>query len=340
MSAADLALELVGYNKEVLGIGVESACMTERLEQRGCTVVEMEHSLQPAVATRPGTGERVMASDLDDSVAWQQFKDESFDAVLLTDVLAGVDDPLAALSRGARKIKPAGVLVAWLPNVAHGDARRALRHGEFRYGRHGLLDSRHVESFTLDAIRTLFRRAGLLVVDTARVIMPLFGSQFGATRDQERPDVLRDLMNDPEIETYEYVLRAVRDNGDWAVAELTGRLHELSDRVHGEKIRTALLRAELRQMDDLAFELKRHQKHIEEQQSAIAEQQQYIDALTGHISGLEHNVEVLTRSLEELHQNYVATDAMYKEMLGRRTVQGTAPVRWAYDKLTRRPEGM
>jgi hypothetical protein len=337
-SAADLALELVGYNKEVLGVGRVSAAMTESLMQQGCTVSMLERFVPPDWRSSTGTDEQPDVSDLDDDVAWLEAKDESFDVVLVADELVRARDPLAVLGRATRKLKPAGVLVAWLPNVAHGDTRIALEQGNFRYGGHGSLDVSQLESFTLVTIRDLFRRSGLVIVDTARVIVPLFGQQFGVIRDEAQPKSLHDLLDEPEIETYEFVVRAVRDNGDRALADLAQRFHELADRVHGESARSALLRIELRQMEYVSWELQRHQEHVQDQQRAIAEQQRYIEALTGHISGLEHNVEVLTRSLEELHQSYVAVQATYKEILGRRTVRGTAPIRRAYDKLTRRPE--
>jgi hypothetical protein len=337
-SAADLALELVGYNKEVLGVGRVSAAMAESLTEQGCTVSVVERFVPSDWRSSTGTGEQPDVRDLDDDVAWQEAKDESFDAVLLADELVCARDPLAILGRATGKLKPSGVLVAWLPNVAHGDTRIALEQGTFRYGGHGLLDVSQVESFTLAAIRNLFRLSGLLVVDTARVIVPLFGQQFGVIREEARPKSLHDLLDDPEIETYEFVVRAVRDNGDRALADLAERFHELADRVHGESARSALLRIELRQMEYVSWELQQHQEHVQDQQRAITEQQRYIEALTGHVSGLEHNVEVLTRSLEELHQSYVAVEATYKEILGRRTVQGTAPIRWVYDKFTRRPK--
>lgn len=312
--AADLALELVGYNKEVLGIGCASASLTERLAGHACTVFE---------------------AGLDDG-DWQQAKDESFDVVLLTDALAASADPHGFLSAAARKMKSSGVLVAWLPNVAHGDTRIAIEERRFRYGGRGLLEGPQVGHFTLGAIRDLFGQAGLVIVDTARVIRPLIEPQFGVTRHEARPEGLHDLMDDPEIETYEFVVRAVQDNRDQALAALAGRVHELSDRARDEMTRTALLRAELRQKDLISLDLEQHRKLVGDQQLAIEEQQQYIEALRGHVSGLERNLETLTESLEELRRSSAATDAKYQAMLGRWTVRATAPIRSISERLSRK----
>ena len=66
-----------------------------------------------------------------------------------------------------------------LPNVAHGDVRLLLLGGSFRYREVGLLDRTHLRFFTLETIRELLRDAGLLVVDTKGVVVPLFGAELG-----------------------------------------------------------------------------------------------------------------------------------------------------------------
>lgn len=303
-----LALELVGSNKEVLGVGCPSASLTEGLASQGCTVSVV---------------------DSDDS-EWPGVDDESFDVVVLAEWVSS-RDPYPVLCRAARKMKASGVLVARLPNVNHGSTGIAIEKGRFRYGRHGLLEGPHVKHFTPDAIRELFRRSGLVIVDTARVVVPLVEAQFGVTRAEVAPHRLHDLLNDPEGETYEFVLRAVRDNGDRAVAELTKRVDELNERAREETVRTAVLRAELWQMQLLFHDLERHRKLAGEQRQTIEEQQRYIEALEGHASGLERNVEVLTQSLQEL-QAAMAAIPKHPTNLARRTA------RRVLDGLTRQPK--
>jgi SAM-dependent methyltransferase len=307
--AAELALEFVGYNKEVLAIGC-SPVLAKLLAGHACSVIEV---------------------DVDD-VVWHGAKDESFDAVILTEALANSPEPLEILSRAVHKLKPSGVLVSWLPNMAHGDTRTAAMEGQFRSGGHGVLDGPQVGSFTLQTIRDLFRRAGLVIVEMARVIVPLVEPQFGVTRDEVRPEGLHDLLEDPEIETYEFVLRAVPDNGDQALVDLTRRFDEFADRARDETVRTALVRSELWQKDLLSLELEQHRKLAAEQQQVIAEQQRYIEALRGHASGLEHNVEVLTHSLEQFRSPSAATETNHATR--GRAERATAPIHWISRKLT------
>jgi hypothetical protein len=214
------------------------------------------------------------------------------------------------LRHAVRKLKPTGFVVTSMPNVAHGDVRIALMNGRFQYSEWGLLDRTHLRFFTLETIREFLSEAGLVVVDTKRVVEPLFHTELGVTRRDISPKTLDELYTDPEIETYQFVMKSVRENGSQAVAELATRVNELSDRVYHQRVRLALFRKTLRDTTVL-------DQHI-------AAHQEYIKALEGHVSGLEHNIEVLTEGL-------VDADARYRAAMSSRTVSGL--LRRVYGKL-------
>jgi hypothetical protein len=210
------------------------------------------------------------------------------------------------LRQAARKLKPSGFIVTSLPNIAHGDVRIALMNGSFPYGETGLLDRTHLHFFTLESIRQMMEEAGLVVVDTKRVVIPLFQSELGVTRAHVSQRTLDELHTDPEVESYQYVMKSVRDNGDSEVAELSHRVSELTERVHNQRMRIALLRREI--IDNRIL----HDDDIAAHRRDIEGQRRYIEALNGHVSGLEHNIEILTRSLteaEERHRAALATRA-------------------------------
>ena len=83
---------------------------------------------------------------------------------------------------------------ASLPNVAHGDVRIAMINGSFRYREWGLLDRTHVRFFTLETARQLFQEAGLVAVETKRVVVPLFRSEIGVTRADVNDTTLDELF--------------------------------------------------------------------------------------------------------------------------------------------------
>src|SRR4029077_10615806 len=98
--------------------------------------------------------------------------------------------------------------------------------------------------------------------------------------------VLDELLEDPEVESYQFVMKSVRDNGTHALKELSRRVSDLTDHMHEEEVRRALFRKDLHDAE------------------AVATLQEYVEALEGHVSGLEHNIEVLTTALTESDQRY------------------------------------
>ena len=300
------ALQLIGFNKSVLEVGCASGYFTKVMVERGCDVVGIE--VDPnAAAIAEKWAQRVVVGDIDDGEVWDELKDESFDVVVLADVLEHLRDPLASLKQAVRKLKPAGFIVTSLPNIAHGDVRIALMQGTFRYGDFGLLDRTHLRFFTLESVRELLSQAGLVVVDTRRVIVSLFHSELGVTREDVSHRTLHEMLSDPEIESYQFVMKSVRDDGTRILKELSERVNDLTDQLHHEDVRTALLRLELRDTEMMS-------RHIE--------------ALEGHVSGLEHNIEVL-------HEGLIASEARYQAVLRSRSVRLTAPLRRIHRALRR-----
>jgi 2-polyprenyl-3-methyl-5-hydroxy-6-metoxy-1,4-benzoquinol methylase len=303
-----LALSMIGHNKSVLEVGCSTGYFTKFLVESGCTVVGMEIDPDAAKAAEKWA-DRVLVGDLDAGEMWSLLEDDAFDVIVLGDVLEHLRDPLASLRAAARKLKASGSVVISVPNVAHGDVRLALLRGQFRYNETGLLDRTHLHFFTLESARELLREAGLVEVDTRRVIMPLFSSEIRVSREDVPHKVLDEVLADPEAECYQFVMKAVRDSGSLAVSELAARVAELSDQLHYEGVRTALLRKEFKE-------------------STVAHLEEYVGALEVHVKGLEHNIEVLEDELK-------ASDLRFRAMLGMKTIQMTSPIRWLNRKIHR-----
>ena len=154
------ALSLIGYNKSVLEVGCSTGYLTKVMSERGCNVVGIE--LDPdAAEVAEQWAEHVVVGDIDEGDVWNYVKDESFDVVVLGDVLEHLRDPLGSLRQAVRKIKPTGYVVTSLPNIAHGDVRIACSRGDSGTRETGLLDRTHMRFFTLETIRELLSQAGL-----------------------------------------------------------------------------------------------------------------------------------------------------------------------------------
>jgi O-antigen biosynthesis protein len=302
------SLALVGYNKSVLELGCATGHVTRAMADRGCKVVGVE--LDPAAAAvAEAWAERMVVGDIDRGEVWERIDDESFDVVLCGDVLEHLRDPLGALRSAVRKLKPDGYVVTSLPNVAHGDVRLLLLGGSFRYSEVGLLDRTHLRFFTLETIRELLRAAGLLVVDTKRVFVPLFGTELEVEHDDIPQATIDRILSDPEAETYQFVMKSARDNGSQAVADLADRVGTLT-------ARSAIVGRDLQKASALNATLSQQVSSLEN----------HIVALDGHVAGLEQTIGNLRHAMAE-------TERSHEALLATKTFRALAPLRRLYAGL-------
>jgi 2-polyprenyl-3-methyl-5-hydroxy-6-metoxy-1,4-benzoquinol methylase len=255
-----MTLALVGHNKRVLEVGCASGYFTEALTNQGCNVVGIELDNEMADIAEKWA-ERVVVGDLESPAFWQKLEGEQFDAVTFGDVLEHLRDPLAALRAAVRYLKPSGIVAISVPNVAHGDVRIALLQGKFPYGPWGLLDRTHIRFFTKESLRALVKEAGLVTVETRRKVVPLFQTELDVTRESVDPSTINLILEDPEAETYQFVVKAVLDDGKHALATLSDRVAQLADQAQDEVVRTALIH---REMDQLRSENERTRREADD----------------------------------------------------------------------------
>ena len=98
--------------------------------------------------------------------------DAPFDAVLCADVIEHVTDPKALLALIRGWLKPGGVLLASLPNIANISIRLALLFGQFRYTDRGILDGTHRAFYTRATAGELLKRGGFRVRAVEPTAMP------------------------------------------------------------------------------------------------------------------------------------------------------------------------
>jgi len=77
------------------------------------------------------------------------FPENSFDTILLLDILEHLVDPWTVIEKLKRLLKPGGIMIASIPNVRHYSVVLPLLFfGDWRYQQEGLLDSTHIRFFT------------------------------------------------------------------------------------------------------------------------------------------------------------------------------------------------
>jgi 2-polyprenyl-3-methyl-5-hydroxy-6-metoxy-1,4-benzoquinol methylase len=232
-----LMVELVGGSKRVLDVGCATGYLAEALAVRGCTVSGLEYDAESAEDARPHL-DRLVVGDVETLDLAEAFDGERFDVVVFGDVLEHLRDPLAALRKARTVLAERGSVVASIPNIAHGSVRLALLAGRFDYQELGLLDNTHVRFFTRSSIEDLFREAGMVPIDVRRTTAGFFDTPVPVRESEFAPEVVDAVLADPESTTYQFVLRAVPDDADAAVAKLRAD-------AEGQRARIATLETDL-----------------------------------------------------------------------------------------------
>ena len=149
----------------VLDVGCSDGHFGRLLEEMGHDVTGVDIQASPGVEKRLS---HFVKANLEEGLT-QHFEHESFDVVVLADVLEHVRSP-EILLRGARAlVKPDGRILVSIPNIGHWYGRLKVGLGLFSYDRRGLFDSGHLRFFT----RVNFQR--IAAVEQLEI------TRFGAT---------------------------------------------------------------------------------------------------------------------------------------------------------------
>ena len=282
------SLELIGHNRRVLELGPAAGHFTKALVDQGCRVVGIE--IDPGAAEQTAQlAEAVIVGDLSDpAVVESAIDEERFDVIVAGDVLEHLPDPLRVLRACRGALKPGGFVVMSLPNIAHADVKMQLLAGQFRYRDTGLLDRTHLHFFTLDSIKEMIRDAGLLIVDLRRVVAPAFHTEQALDPEDVAPEVLATAMADPESETYQFVVRAVVDDGDVVTANLAERALAAEAERDDERERRVALEAELeRSREEVAGLHEQRDDMAKSVAEALAQARRFEDLSEEHRAHVE-----------------------------------------------------
>ncbi len=244
-----LMVELIGVKKRVLEIGCATGVLTRVLVDEDCSVVGIE--IEPLAAARARQfAERILVADVETLDFEEEFGEEQFDVVVFGDVLEHLRDPAGVISRSRAVLSDNGYVVISIPNVAHGDVRLGLLHGEFRYRSTGLLDSTHLRFFTRDSLDELLRSGSLVPLSIERIELPLFSTELELKREDFDPDLVAQIQGEPEALTYQFIIKAVPDTAD-------GILGSLHDRAENYRTEVVALSRRVDEFNELLGEVQR-----------------------------------------------------------------------------------
>lgn len=159
---AGLLRAMMPSNVRVLDVGCGTGSVTVIANRdRGNTVIAIEPDPERAAVAR-ARGLSVHNGLLDEAFLAEH---GGFDVVMSSDVIEHTAAPAEFVQMMARALRPGGLLLISVPNVAHWTVRLNLLFGRFDYEPVGIMDATHLRWFTTKTIADLVDRAGFDILE-------------------------------------------------------------------------------------------------------------------------------------------------------------------------------
>ncbi len=158
-------LQIVGRlrpGERVLDVGCGNGELSRLMTVNGCRVVGIELVPEKAEKARASC-ETVLVGNVETMPL--PLEPGSFDALVFSNVLEHLLEPVATLRRLMPFLRPGGRALVDLPNVAHWGIRLRLLRGRWDYEDAGILDRTHLRFYTRKTGREMVRQAGLEIVE-------------------------------------------------------------------------------------------------------------------------------------------------------------------------------
>lgn len=202
---------LLPVTGKALDVGCGRGQLGEAVRELGWDVWGVENSRE-ACATAKGRLNGLVEADLNDlETVRRGLGEQTFDALIFSDVLEHVYDPRTVLENYLTFVKPGGRVFVSVPNFVVWTNRLKLTFGCVDYTDTGVMDRTHIRLFTFRGARELVQASGCTVTRTAstphlvRACLPLLKRILGGKGTQSvNPRALIDSKGYKAYQKYVY----------------------------------------------------------------------------------------------------------------------------------------
>lgn len=178
---------------QVLDIGCGIGDLGLQLQKKGMLVTGADIS-EAAISEASRVLEKAVCINFEEEIwPWQP---ESFDTVVMSEVIEHLFSPELVLKKIWTVLKPGGSLIVTTPNFLMFSNRLKILFGEFQYADSGFFDRGHVHFFTRPMLLSMLRSEGFAIVEETNIFHPkipvLIARRF------------------PNLFTYQMVVRAIK----------------------------------------------------------------------------------------------------------------------------------
>lgn len=283
----------------VLEIGTGNGRVASALHARGCQVwgIEKDKSAAEQAALYCMN---IVAADIEEVDLHDVMQGQLFDAILMLDVIEHLRHPEDVLRKLRDFLRPSGLLIASIFNVAHAAVKLRLLEGHFEYTSDGPLHLDHLRFFDHKSIHTLFESSMLTIIDELTVTKGLEEVGYDLTLEKHSSEALSEVLADPDALTYQFVI--------FASPGLTDQLDEITEQISCETLSGALHRR-LRSTEEVLAE---EQIRLRRALDKIDELEKLLKATSDDLSeAIRQRAEAL--HVAELERRHLQADIAVKD---------------------------
>jgi SAM-dependent methyltransferase/glycosyltransferase involved in cell wall biosynthesis len=198
----------VSINSMVLDVGCSVGMLGRYLSlEKGCIVDGVDIDDQ-ALQQCKQVYRKIACKNLEHDDLTDVFVQESYDFIVVADIVEHLVDPDRLFSQLKLLVKPHGSIIFSVPNIMHVAVALELLLGNFDYKQSGLLDSTHIRFYTYQSIVARLVNSGLYVwgIDTVR--KEIEETEFGGLQNKLFPRNWLDALIDcrPDALVYQWII--------------------------------------------------------------------------------------------------------------------------------------
>jgi SAM-dependent methyltransferase len=196
----------IAPGSKVLELGPATGYLTRFLkEKKGCSVDCVEISAKMAKEAE-NFSDRMIVGDLDTLVLEEEFPKQSYDCIILADVLEHLKKDAKTLKSCRNLLKKNGYCILSIPNIAHASIIGELLQGRFEYTDEGLLDRSHCRFYTCSSIQRLINECGFSVKSIEPITKLPEDTEIGDSLKRFPVEVQKAILSTPESLSYQFVI--------------------------------------------------------------------------------------------------------------------------------------
>lgn len=204
---AKIAPQIISGSR-VLELGSATGYFTEHLTTTLKCHVDCVELCQEMAARAKNFCQQMLVADLDKVILEDHFNIESYDYIVIADVLEHLAFPQAVLVSCRKLLKPYGKLLLSVPNIAHAAVIGGLLRGEFNYTDEGLLDRTHIHFFTQKSLKQILTAANFKIDLLDAVVRLPEQTEIGDDYLDLSNVLQKALYDQPDSLAYQFIVTA------------------------------------------------------------------------------------------------------------------------------------